>query len=607
MEESTSSNQNDVLEHFSDSSDDFLDCSDSISATSAAATPPEKGLRRRRSIPHGGNRGSGVSVLGNYRKFKERKLEFSRGLMGNEKGIENDLVGLGSIEVKGSGFRGFKEGGNEEKEDFLVVSNENENLIDGDLECLGSIKAKSSGFRGFKEGGNEEKGNFLMIANENGKEIDGDLEGLSGIEAKSSGFKGFNNGGNEEKEELSVVTNENGEESRDSVGIELNDLEDDDLLEGNDSNNRGTEDLNNSVLLFFVNLLIRSITFQISLLIYVVMSPLWLVYKSYMFLIDPFGIMRRGRSYVVGKVIRMLSDFSSSLSPFIYQWLKEHDSVWKLGMKFGWGILWSAYVGIILVGLLLLAFVMGGLVVKGVVKEPLRIKENLNFDYTEKSPVTYVPLAPQPTGDHLVEYKENVQDLGNMGGRRIPPNRKLQVTVSLKLPESDYNRNLGIFQVRVDLLTADGKTLASSRRPCMLRFKSDIIRHASTFLNVAPLLTGYSSESQTINVNFRGFTEGSRPTACLRVIIEQRAEFHPGGGIPEIYAASLALESELPLLKRIMWFWRKTLFVWISMTLFTVELFFALLCCKPLVIPRVKLRENSARHNAPGVNPRVQR
>ena len=31
--------------------------------------------------------------------------------------------------------------------------------------------------------------------------------------------------------------------------------------------------------------------------------------------------------------------------------------------------------------------------------------------------------------------------------RAIPSNNKIKVTVSLTLPESDYNRNLGIFQV----------------------------------------------------------------------------------------------------------------------------------------------------------------
>ncbi|GFP96955.1 seipin [Phtheirospermum japonicum] len=236
-----------------------------------------------------------------------------------------------------------------------------------------------------------------------------------------------------------------------------------------------------------------------------------------------------------------------------------------------------------------LLFTLAGIVV--MVEEPIRMTRSLNFDYKEKSPVAYVPIMTGPELIHDMYLGEKPEIGKDSGSRVIPANHKLKVTVSLTLPESEYNQNLGIFQVRVDFLSSDGKTLARSRRPCMLQFKSQPIRLALTMLKVAPILTGYTSETQNLEINFRGFTEGETPTACLSVVIEQRAEFSPGGGIPEIYDASLTLESELPLLKNVLWFWKKTLFVWISMVIFTMELFFALLCCKPIVIPRIRLRE----------------
>lgn len=162
-------------------------------------------------------------------------------------------------------------------------------------------------------------------------------------------------------------------------------------------------------------------------------------------------------------------------------------------------------------------------------------------------------------------------------------------------------------KVRVDFLTANGKVLVSSRRPCMLQFKSNPIRLFSTFLKAAPLVTGYTSESQKLKVDLKGFSEGFIPTACLRVIIEQRAEFRPGAGIPEIYAASLILGSELPFLKRMLWYWKTTLFVWVSMTLFTMEFLFALLCCKPLIIPRLRVRHDPNSHTGSQNNPPVGR
>lgn len=153
-------------------------------------------------------------------------------------------------------------------------------------------------------------------------------------------------------------------------------------------------------------------------------------------------------------------------------------------------------------------------------------------------------------------------------------------------------------KVRVDFLSADGQILSTSRRPCMLQYRSNSIRFLLTLLKVAPILTGYTSETQKLKVNFKDFTEGETPTASLRVVLEQRAEYSPGAGIPEIYSASLTLDSELPLLKRILWFWKKTLFVWMSMTIFMTELVFALLCCRPLIIPKIRLWESTPRDAA---------
>lgn len=151
----------------------------------------------------------------------------------------------------------------------------------------------------------------------------------------------------------------------------------------------------------------------------------------------------------------------------------------------------------------------------------------------------------------------------------------------------------------MDFLAKNGRTLASSRRPCMLQYRSQPIRLLLTFLKVAPILTGYTSESQNLKINFQGFTEGVMPTAYLRVIIEPRAEFKPGAGIPDIYTSSLTLESELPFFRKVSWFWKKSLFVWTSMTIFTMELVFALLCCKSIVIPRIRLREESVNGDVP--------
>ena len=145
-------------------------------------------------------------------------------------------------------------------------------------------------------------------------------------------------------------------------------------------------------------------------------------------------------------------------------------------------------------------------------------------------------------------------------------------------------------QVRVEFLSALGKVTASSSQPCIMRYKSQPIRVVETIIKSAPVIAGFVSESQILNIKMDEFTEGLEPTAFLKVMLEHRAEYKAGAGIPEIYAASLSLESELPRLKRLIWLWKRTIFVWISFILFLTELMFALVFCRPIIIPRGRPR-----------------
>lgn len=378
-------------------------------------------------------------------------------------------------------------------------------------------------------------------------------------------------------------------------------------LEASTLTNTVIDEPSSNFLFLLAALVVKAIAFQINLLVGFFTFPIWLLHCSYVFVVDPFWVVRFSKECLTGVLLRVWGVLFEGVTRFTYEWVKGHKSVWVLGLRFGWGLLWSVYVSFVLVSLLASSFLVGGFMMNFLVDKPVQIKEVLEFDYTKTTPVAYVPIISCPDVSCGVSCKENIQ-VGKLGEAHVVPlDHKLQVTLSLTLPESDYNRNLGNFQVRVDFLSVHGKTLASLGRPCMLQFKSEPIRLLLTFLKVAPLVAGYSSESQTININFRGYTEEETPTACLRVVVEQRAEFRPGAGIPEIYAASLKLESKLPLLKRILWNWKNTILVWISMMMFTMELLFTLLCCKPFIMPRVRLRGGSANSSATRNNPPSQR
>lgn len=220
---------------------------------------------------------------------------------------------------------------------------------------------------------------------------------------------------------------------------------------GGDSADSATQpgDSSFNLLVFIAGLVIKAIGIQINLIITIVTFPAWILCNSYMLFVDPFQIVHRGREYLMAKLFNATTLAAGWASPLCGEWLKDKDSVWKVALRFGWGLLWAFYVGFILCGLLLSSLVFSGIFMKYIVVEPLQMKEMLNFDYTKLSPVAYVPVLSCAAVSCGVDCKQSVQDRGIFGFRVIPPGHKLASTVKFLLPESEYNRKLGIFQVLV--------------------------------------------------------------------------------------------------------------------------------------------------------------
>ncbi|XP_068641582.1 seipin-2-like [Aristolochia californica] len=361
-----------------------------------------------------------------------------------------------------------------------------------------------------------------------------------------------------------------------------------------DSSFRDGDISSSNLLVALAGLVIKAILFQISLLISFVTFPIWLTSCSLMLVTHPFRTMRIAKDLFFDSLSRICGYVFSRLCPALYQRFSGRQSFGKYVVEIARGCFWSFYICFVLTGIFVMAFVTSGFVMRWFVQEPVRMKETLNFDYTKASPVAFVPVLSCHGVSACTTQSEKV-DVGRLTSSRvIPSNHDLQIDVSFTLPESDYNRRLGIFQIRVDVVSINGKVTGSSSHPCMLRFKSSPIRYMETLLKSGPLIAGYLSESQTVNLRMTQFTEGEEATACLRVILEQRAEFRPGAGIPEIYTASLVLESKLPLFKRIIWKWKNTIFIWLSVWIFVIELLFILVCCRPLILPRAKPRDGPA-------------
>lgn len=149
-------------------------------------------------------------------------------------------------------------------------------------------------------------------------------------------------------------------------------------------------------------------------------------------------------------------------------------------------------------------------------------------------------------------------------------------------------------KVRVDLLSSNGRTTSSLSHPGMLRFKSKPIHYVETFLKSAFIIAGFHSESQSLKIKMRNSANGNEPISCLKVIIEQRAKYEPGAGIPEIYSASLDIESDLPPYKNIIWSWRRIIFIMASITSFFIELIIVFIISIRIIIRKWRWRRKIA-------------
>ncbi|WMV39636.1 hypothetical protein MTR67_033021 [Solanum verrucosum] len=318
---------------------------------------------------------------------------------------------------------------------------------------------------------------------------------------------------------------------------------------------------------------------QMNILVKLFTFPIFLMNFWIMVLTLPFNTLTYAKNNFKKQLINLGTKSWSKMMSFVFNQIKAQKSLLKLSVRFCWALFWAAYVCFLLVGLLVMGFVVSGLTLRRLLEEPIETTKALNFDYTKTSPVAFAPFASNGLSNPLIS-KPKIED------RPIPYNHKLQLTVSLAMPESEYNRKLGIFQVRVDCLSSNGKVTATSSYPSMLKFKSQPIRLVETAIKSIPLVTGFQSEVQNLKLVINDFTEGFEPTACFKVVIEKRAEYQPeGAGIPEIYSATLHVETELPQIKKIIWIWRRTVFVWIGIFAFLSQLSFSLIFCRTLILP----------------------
>uniref|UniRef100_A0A803L465 Uncharacterized protein n=1 Tax=Chenopodium quinoa TaxID=63459 RepID=A0A803L465_CHEQI len=258
-----------------------------------------------------------------------------------------------------------------------------------------------------------------------------------------------------------------------------------------------------------------------------------------------------------------------------------------LFQKLGYGLLGALYAATVLTLLMAVAVVIGVVMVNFLVEKPVVVREKLYFDYTDVNPSAVFLFG----GYGMSKYGG-----GSGRGRGVPVGHTFHVSVVFSVPESDYNREIGNFQIMAEVVATNGKLIAQSSQPSMLQFHSYPIRLMRTFILGVPILLGISHETQTIKVHMLQYKEDNHlRTEAVKITLIPRAGTPY---LPQLYEAEIVMHSKLPRVKEFVHNWKWTFYVWTSMYVYAVMLmlllwFFRDLLAFPISrgIDRIERRE----------------
>nr|PNR49076.1 hypothetical protein PHYPA_010972 [Physcomitrium patens] len=388
--------------------------------------------------------------------------------------------------------------------------------------------------------------------------------------------------------------------SLNTLGKETNDLEHDTLDSTSNSRGMGSkrvytfpkrqdevlaaaEEVGSQVLLWPVGIAIEIIGFQVKLILQTVYFSLWLCGFSISVITFPFRAAMKATSVTSATVVDMYT-LATQVRPMVKENIAQAGPMLKQTTKrCGFGCLAAVYVMFMLGFLLVPAVLLDIIVMHGLVDEPVEFRQILHFDYREEHPSAVMSLLP-PT--ILAKVKGDVYPNKVLRAHAIPPSHGVEVTIFLSLPESDYNQQLGMFQVSAELLTVRGQVLKRASWPCMLRFQSSPIRYAKHVILGVPLVMGLSKESQMLGLRlFENEKTLSAPVAMVRFVLEPRAGFPRGHGLPEVYSAEAQVQSVLPWTRDLLRRWKWTFYVWNALCIFMFEIMVVLCCCHQVLLP----------------------
>eukprot|EP00761_Pharyngomonas_kirbyi_P006689 gb/GECH01006697.1/.p1 GENE.gb/GECH01006697.1/~~gb/GECH01006697.1/.p1 ORF type:complete len:358 (+),score=38.61 gb/GECH01006697.1/:1-1074(+) len=153
------------------------------------------------------------------------------------------------------------------------------------------------------------------------------------------------------------------------------------------------------------------------------------------------------------------------------------------------------------------------------------------------------------------------------------PGTPTVATIDLALPESQQNRDVGIFMLTLDLLSDSNTNLLSISRPCFLQYRSSLRTTLQTLVTFPLMLVGIADETQKLSILMAPSiippSKKHIPKIAKITLQDRRAQIH---------GAKLKFNSHFSIFKNFLYHhWLLSAFTFIPI-LFTVFTSFVLLC-----------------------------
>ncbi|XP_064486176.1 seipin-like [Ornithodoros turicata] len=133
--------------------------------------------------------------------------------------------------------------------------------------------------------------------------------------------------------------------------------------------------------------------------------------------------------------------------------------------------------------------------------------------------------------------------------QHLMPGQKYKIFLELEMPESEANQRIGMFTVKLDMLSKEGNVVRSSLRSGSLRYKSFVVRLFYTLLYIPMFLFGSAEEKQVVLIGLFESYEEPYMQPSTHAEVELRNEFI------EVYTATLKIYADFSGLRYILYYW----------------------------------------------------